>query len=457
MKADAVVRNNGSHWSRYIVGVDKYYKEGISWNAISSGKICLRSYDKGFLIGHSSVCGFCNDDKYVMAFLNTPVAVSLLQILSPTVNYGSTQVNKLPIRYSDVEKIDEIVQQNISLSKLDWDAHETSWDFQENELIRIAKAEKTGSLERALECYRSEWEDKFAQLHENEEELNRRFISIYGLKDELTPEVPLDEVTILQAGEITHIKDPDEYGGGHYSWNYDNLMKQLLSYAVGCLMGRYRLDRPGLAIAHPDPAPEELATYSFTDSTGEEHSFGIDGDGLIPLLPPDSGFSDNAILAVRQFIRDVFGEDSYAANLNFIENCLGKPLDEYLFRNFWADHKKMYQNRPIYWLFSSKKGAFKVLAYCHRMTRHTAELVRQRYLLPYIDRLKGRADEIQAKGAGATSDERRQLKTLAGGIAECEEYHTRLHAVADRQIAFDLDDGVLENHALFSDVLAKLK
>ncbi len=440
--------------------IDLYFKPAITWNAITSGDFSCRTYGFGFLFEHAAVSLFANegyDSRYFLAYINTPVFRYLLKILNPTLNNGAEVVSSVPILFPSKTNVCDIVQDNISLSKLDWDAHETSWDFKENELVRIAKAEKTGSLERALECYRSEWEDKFAQLHENEEELNRRFISIYGLQDELTPEVPLDEVTILQAGEITHIKDPDEYGGGHYSWNYDNLMKQLLSYAVGCLMGRYRLDRPGLAIAHPDPAPEELATYSFTGSTGEEHSFGIDSDGLIPLLPPDSGFSDNAILAVRQFIRDVFGEDSYAANLNFIENCLGKPLDEYLFRNFWADHKKMYQNRPIYWLFCSKKGAFKVLAYCHRMTRHTAELVRQRYLLPYIDRLKGRADEIQAKGAGATSDERRQLKTLAGGIAECEEYHTRLHAVADRQIAFDLDDGVLENHALFSDVLAKLK
>ncbi len=438
-----------------------FTKCGSTWSTIASGKPSFRYFDRSWLFEtKGSVCFPENeeDNNMIMGYLNSSLITSFLQVLSPTLDYHEGPMGRIP--YKEIgkdEKIENWVQDNISISKLDWDAHETSWDFKENELVRIAKAEKTGSLERALECYRSEWEDKFAQLHENEEELNRRFISIYGLQDELTPEVPLDEVTILQAGEITHIKDPDEYGGGHYSWNYDNLMKQLLSYAVGCLMGRYRLDRPGLAIAHPDPAPEELATYSFTGSTGEEHSFGIDGDGLIPLLPPDSGFSDNAILAVRQFIRDVFGEDSYAANLNFIENCLGKPLDEYLFRNFWADHKKMYQNRPIYWLFSSKKGAFKVLAYCHRMTRHTAELVRQRYLLPYIDRLKGRADEIQAKGAGATSDERRQLKTLAGGIAECEEYHTRLHAVADRQIAFDLDDGVLENHALFSDVLAKLK
>ena len=235
MKEDAVIRNNGSHWSRYIVGVDKYYKEGISWNAISSGKICLRSYNKGFLIGHSSVCGFCNDDKYVMAFLNTPVAVSLLQILSPTVNYGSTQVNKLPIIYSRIEEIDKTTEQSISISKQDWDAHETSWDFQRNELLAIdaktyednvryeeekcsaetdghihehiqtapAAPPQFGSLEWRMNQYKLKWERNFMRLHANEEELNRLFIGIYGLQDELTPDVPLDEITILQQGEIS--------------------------------------------------------------------------------------------------------------------------------------------------------------------------------------------------------------------------------------------------------------
>lgn len=298
--------------------------------------------------------------------------------------------------------------------------------------------------------YKAYWGTKFDELHANEEELNRQFIEIYGLQDELTPDVPLNEVTILQQGEIS-IED------NQVVWHEDVIIKQLISYIIGCYMGRYRLDREGLAIAHPNPSAEEIAAYTFTNVFGTEHSFEIDEDGLIPVLPSDSGFADNALIAVRQFIQKVFGEDSYAANLNYIENYLGKPLEEYLFKDFWNDHKKMYQNRPIYWLFSSKKGAFKVLAYCHRMTRHTAELVRQKYLLPYIDRMKGRADEIQAKGASATAAERRQLKNLTAAIAECEEYHTRLHAIADQQITFDLDDGVIRNYALFGDVLSKIK
>ena len=433
-----------------------WYKEGITWSKICSSKPTFRYLRQDSTYDEVNITPNTDEElNCLLGILNTKLIGKLLDIVNPTFSVQTENILKMPYVYS--QAISSMSKSCLSLSKQDWDAHETSWDFKENELVRVAKAERTDSLERALKCYRSEWEDKFEQLHENEEELNRRFIEIYGLQDELTPDVPMDEVTILQAGEITHVKDASEYGGGHYRWNYDNLMKQLISYAIGCRMGRYRLDREGLAIAHPEPSPEETAPYAFSGSCGAEHSFAMDEDGLIPMLPPDCGFADNALLSVRQFVRDVFGEDSYAANLNYIDSCLGKPLEEYLFKDFWADHKKMYQNRPIYWLFSSKKGAFKVLAYCHRMTRHSAELVRQRYLLPYIDRLKGRADEIQAKGAGATAAERRQLKYLLSGIAECEEYHTRLHAVADRQIAFDLDDGVLRNYALFGDVLAKLK
>lgn len=366
-------------------------------------------------------------------------------------NFEVGQIAMLPFAEKQSGKISHLAIDNINISKSDWNSHEVSWEFKKNELIRIlGENSDRRSLDALLSAYKEEWQSRLLLLRKNEEELNRQFIEIYGLQDELTPDVPLNDVTILQQGEIS-------IENGQIVWHEDVIIKQLISYIIGCYMGRYRLDREGLAIAHPNPSTEEVAPYTFTNVFGTEQPFEIDEDGLIPALPSDSGFGDNALLAVRQFIQKVFGEDSYAANLNYIENCLGKSLEDYLSKNFWNDHKKMYQKRPIYWLFSSKKGAFKVLAYCHRMTRHTAELVRQKYLLPYIERMKGRADEIQAKGANASAAERRQLKTLTANIAECEEYHTRLHAIADQQLAFDLDDGVVKNYALFGDVLSKIK
>ena len=438
-----------------------YNKFGVTWNRIGSTKPTIRVKGPEVNFGENSPCMFLDneiDAYYLIGLLNSTVVNAAICIINPTLSFQSTDLEKLPIiiNRKGSDNIVCAVKDNISITKNDWDAHETSWDFKKNDLLRVLMEEQdlshqdTWYLDTLIEYYKSEWMGRFEQLHENEEELNRQFIEIYGLQDELTPDVPLNEVTILQQGEIS-IED------NQVVWHEDVIIKQLISYIIGCYMGRYRLDREGLAIAHPNPSAEEIAAYNFTNVFGAEHSLEIDGDGLIPALPSDSGFADNVLIAVRQFIQKVFGEDSYAANLNYIDTCLGKPLEEYLFKDFWNDHKKMYQNRPIYWLFSSKKGAFKVLAYCHRMTRHTAEQVRQKYLLPYIDRMKGRADEIQAKGAGATAAERRQLKNLTASIAECEEYHTRLHAIADQQIAFDLDDGVVRNYALFGDVLSKIK
>ena len=445
-----------------------YLKEAISWPFITAGRFSARYLPKGSLWDVAgSPCFFDNEETmtYCLAFLCSKVAEVLLRIYNPTINVQALDINRLPLLFKPNDSISNLVNNSIDISKLDWDAHETSWDFKTNGIVELLKRGlgtiKAGwgdspasvnmcELSLLMAEYKAYWGTKFDELHANEEVLNRQFIEIFALHDELTPDVPLNEVTILQQGEIS-IED------NQVVWHEDVIIKQLISYIIGCYMGRYRLDREGLAIAHPNPSAEETAAYNFTNVFGTEHLFEIDKDGLIPALPSDSGFADNALLAVRQFIQKVFGEDSYAANLNYIENCLGKPLEEYLFKDFWNDHKKMYQNRPIYWLFSSKKGAFKVLAYCHRMTRHTAELVRQKYLLPYIDRMKGRADEIQAKGASATAAERRQLKNLTAAIAECEEYHTRLHAIADQQITFDLDDGVIRNYALFGDVLSKIK
>ena len=338
----------------------------------------------------------------------------------------------------------------ISISKEDWDAHETSWDFKENELVRIFNDNGWGPLETVVSEYKSYWERKFNQLHANEEELNRQFIEIYGLQDELTPNVPLDEITILQQGEIS-INFEGPYCGT-LSWHDDVIAKQMISYAIGCWMGRYRLDKPGLHIAHPNPTAEEVCTYRHN---GNE--FEIDDDGIIPILSADSQFADNACNRLRDFLRIAFDEEDLQENINFIETCLGKSLEAYFVKDFWKDHKKMYQNRPIYWLFSSKKGAFQCIAYMHRMDAYTVERVRSKYLLSHMDWLTHRINELRADDAMLTTAQRKTAERLEKELAECREYHERLHYVADRQIAFDLDDGVVVNYAKFGDVLAKIK
>lgn len=458
--------------SAAIRNYDYYLKEGISWPDISSQGLCARYYPIGYLFTDVAPMFFCKNKEALysgMAFINSKVVSLVGNLLNPTIHFKPGNVSSLP--YTKVNKSDEI-EECISISRADWDAHETSWDFQRNELLSIdtstymenidykiekhfeetgkhislsPAAPKLGSLEWRMEQYKTKWERKFMQLHKNEEELNRQFIDIYGLQGELTPDVPLNEITILQQGEI----DVTDNG---ITWNEDAMTKQLISYAVGCMLGRYRLDKPGLHIAHPNPTDEEIAPYEYKGEQWE-----IDDDGIMPLMPNDCGFSDNASARFADFIRVALGNEEHVENLNYVEKCLGKPLEQYFVKDFWKDHKKMYQNRPIYWLFSSKKGAFQVIAYMHRMNAYTAERVRSKYLLPYIEHLEAEIDKLDARRAELSTKETKQLQTLQKQLDECREYHERLQVVAEQAISFDLDDGVVVNYAKFGDILQKIK
>ena len=452
-----------------------WWKNGISWNLITSNTQSFRIYNADEIFNLAAPTLFFKDDsliKYCLGLFNTPIAEYIIRLLNPTLNCNIGDIQAIPLIKKEEDTISNIVEQNISLSKQDWDAHETSWDFQRNELLSIdtstymenidykkekhfeetgehidisPAAPKLGSLEWRMEQYKTKWERKFMQLHKNEEELNRQFIDIYGLQDELTPDVPLNEITILQQGEINVKEDG-------FTWNEDVMTKQLISYTVGCMLGRYRLDKPGLHIAHPNPTDEEIAPYEYNGEQWE-----IDDDGIMPLMPNDCGFSDNASARFADFIRVAMGNEEHVANLNYVEKCLGKTLEQYFVKDFWKDHKKMYQNRPIYWLFSSKKGAFQVIAYMHRMNPYTAERVRSKYLLPYIEHLEAEIDKLDARRAELSTKETKQLQALKKQLDECREYHERLQVVAEQAISFDLDDGVVVNYAKFGDILQKIK
>ena len=452
------------------------FKQGIAWNRISSSKPAFRILCSGFFTESASGTCFPNEENisYALGLLNTNIVTIFSSIVNPTLTLQSGDIATIPIinNSEHFKDITDLVESNIAISKQDWDAHETSWDFQRNELLSIdtstytenidykiekhfeetgehisisPAAPKLGSLEWRMEQYKTKWERKFMQLHKNEEELNRQFIDIYDLQDELTPNVPLNEITILQQGEINVKEDG-------ITWNEDVMTKQLISYAVGCMLGRYRLDKPGLHIAHPNPTDEEIAPYEYNGELWE-----IDDDGIMPLMPNDCGFSDNASARFADFIRVALGNEDHVANLNYVEKCLGKPLEQYFVKDFWKDHKKMYQNRPIYWLFSSKKGAFQVIAYMHRMNAYTAERVRSKYLLPYIEHLESEIDKLDARRAELSTKETKQLQTLQKQLDECREYHERLQVVAEQAISFDLDDGVVVNYAKFGDILQKIK
>lgn len=439
-----ILLNQGNH----LPSKDYYFSEGLFFSRISSKHLNAKYTSCGFIFDGSAPLGIAKDNLYEkLGYMCSNVITRFLQVLAPTLTFQVGDVREAAYINISNANISSLVQQNISISKFDWDAHETSWDFQENELVRLSKEQGEGShrLSDLMDAYRKHWTEQFLQLHANEEELNRQFIEIYGLEDELTPDVPPEEITILQQGEI-YIEN------GQIVWQNDVIVKQLISYAVGCMLGRYRLDKPGLHIAHPEPTAEEIAAYTFN---GKQWS--IDEDGILPLMPSDTDFADNATVMFKRWLVVAFGEDTLVDNLNCVEAALGKSLDDYFVKDFWKDHKKMYQNRPIYWLFSSKKGAFQCLAYMHRMNAYTAERIRTKYLLSHIEWLVQQQTEMEANAANLNARERKRLDSITRQIAECREYHDRLHTVADEQIAFDLDDGVVVNYAKFGDVLAKLK
>lgn len=434
-----------------------YFKDNINWSKISAGLFSARNGVVGGLYDDAACQCYVFDHtnyNYILGLLNSKVTQTVLWTISQTFNYIASEISKIPYRENDnKERTSTIVQSCISISNIDWDSRETSWDFQENEIIKQQKA----TIDKAYRSYLQFWTGQFAQLHANEVELNRIFIDIYGLQDELTPEVKLKEITILQEeldynvlGELTEMKQlPDP---SILPLKSDEVMRQFISYAIGCAMGRYRLDRPGLHIAHPKPSEEELASYAYN-----HEAFQIDEDAIIPLMDASCGFADNALVRVKALIRQVWGMDAEIENINFLESSLGKDLEGYLVKEFWKDHCRRYQKRPVYWLFSSPKGAFQVLVYMHRMSKYTVEKIRSNYLLKHIHNLTARLESLEKTSATLDRREQRELTKIAADLEECRAYELLLKNVADHQIEFDLDDGVKVNYAKFEDVVAVIK
>lgn len=443
--------NNGAqikcHRGAIIRNEHCYFRPSITWNMISGTYVTFRYFPAGFILNNASNAIPVSQPESLIAFLSSKISCVIASILNATTNLSNGVVARFPYLSINNQSLLGKVSNNISISKQDWDAHETSWNFNENELVRIFKANGSGdTLEQTLNTFIAEWTAKFYELHNNEEELNEEFINIYGLQDELTKDVPLNEITILQQKEINIVN-------GQLKWNKDVIIKQLISYALGCWMGRYRLDKPGLHIAHPSPTEEEIAPYTYNGATIE-----MDDDGIVPLMDEDAPFPDNAEKRMKEFIEVVFGSVNKAKNIDFLNATLGRNTNiaKYLKNDFWKDHLARYQKRPIYWLFQSsrKNPAFQVLVYMHRMDAYTCEKVRTKYLLVYIEHLKNRILYLQSQPTTAAVT--RELTQHEAALKECLDYEARLHNIANQQIAFDLDDGVKVNYAKFGDVLANI-
>ena len=460
-----------------------YFKESISWGLITSAGSSFRYFPKGFVYDVSGMSYFLEKNQFnYLGILNTKIYSDLTKIINPTINLQIGDILVLPATEIKNEKFNKLVQQNIDISKEEWDSRETSWDFEKLSLV------DSKDLKTAYENYCNHWRDNFVQLHKNEEELNRLFIEIYDLQDEMDEKVSFDDITILKKeAKIVQIDNsiPKNFSsesekylynrGVSLEFNKDELVKQFLSYAIGCIMGRYSINKSGLIIANSDDILE-LSENKFIvkGSDGEirqeiESKFLPDEFGIIPITD-EKDFSNDIVEKVKEFIKIVYGEESLKDNLNFIAEALGnkdnKPSEEiirtYFLKDFYSDHLQRYQKRPIYWLMNSgKKNAFSCLFYMHRYEPLTVARVRADYLIPYQEMLENKRkfierqlsdDDISAKEKKNIEKQLKELDTL---LKELREYANEVKHIAEQKIPLDLDDGVNINYEKLRAILKK--
>ena len=432
-----------------------YFREAITWTEVSSSYFNCRFVPEGILFGNGGPVSFFYNDNlyYTLGVLNSKIATEVLSYLAPTINFGPEQIKKVPILINNKDKVENIVKKNISISKSDWDSFETSWDFNIHPLLSA----KHELLADAYASYKQIANERFAQLKANEEELNRIFIDIYGLQDELTPEVEEKDVTVHR---IFDSKDdvPEAMKGSNYILTQQQVVKSLVSYAVGCMFGRYSLDKPGLVYAGGEWDADNYQTFA------------ADKDAIIP-ISDNEYFNDDIVARFVEFIRTAFGADekTLEANLNFIAAALGgngsarDVIRAYFNNGFYADHCKTYQKRPIYWLFDSgKKNGFKCLIYMHRYQKDTIARIRTDYLHEQQSRYRTAISDLQnridnAASTGVRVKLQKQLATVQAQVEEARLYEEKIHHLADQMLEIDLDDGVKHNYAIFKDVLAKIK
>ncbi len=451
-----------------------YLRPCITWTLITSADFTARYCPKGFLWDVAGSIGFVkneNETKLILGILCSKVANTTIKALNPTINTNIENVESIPIVDFDIKNIaiiDQLVNYAIQISKTDWDSHETSWDFKTSPLFdgllgdlnmassqfvksRIeAKLREGVTLKDAYQEYIKIWTSMFFQLHRNEEELNRQFIEIYGLQDELTPDVPLEEITILQ--EETSVEN------GELVFHADEVFAQFVSYAVSCMFGRYSLDREGLILAN-----QGETLHDYLEKVGrreEELTFVPDRDNIIPVLD-DEWFADDIVERFHIFLKASFGEQNFQKNLDFVEECLGKDIRKYFTRDFYKDHIRRYKKRPIYWMFSSPKGYFNVLVYLHRYTPDTINRILNSYLKEFIEKLKmyrTQQEHIEVEGSVTEQNKaRKEIDRINVMLEDCMQYETEiLYPLAAERIALDLDDGVLVNYNKLGSAVAKV-
>ena len=443
-----------------------YFSPAVTYSAMTSKKFSGRFIDNQLFGGGGG--GITNSQLtyYILAFVNSVVYDKLLNLLSSTMNFEVGQIGSQPLIVDEAQKelIENTARDNITISQQDWDSFETSWDFQRHPLVTPAIDQHYMLLS---DCWR-DWEracaERFAQLKANEEELNRIFIDIYGLQDELTPDVDDKDVTVRKADLSRDIRS-------------------LISYAVGCMVGRYSIYKKGLMFAGGDWS-EEPFLQALWDDAGMQYVQAEgnmtpmmdlnpqkvvmpDEDGILPITD-DEYFYDDIVTLFVNWVRIVYGEATLEENLKFISDALGgkgsprEVIRNYFLNDFYKDHLKIYQKRPIYWLFDSgKKNGFKALVYMHRYQPDTIARVRTDYVHEMQSRYRTAIADVEQRLNDASTSERvkltKRLNALQAQADELRQYEEKIHHLADQMIAIDLDDGVKVNYAKFADVLATIK
>lgn len=411
-----------------------YFKQGLTWSALTSKSMSVRYAPKGTIISGAGY-GLFNekiDNLYILGLLNSRIIEYIISTISMTLNFEVGTLSTLPIKFNEsiLPQIDALVEENIAISKDDWDSFETSWDFEEHPLLRF---KTNGNIKDSFKVWADYKEKQFNRLKANEEELNRLFIEIYGLQNEMTSDVEDKDITIRKADELREIKS-------------------LISYAVGCMFGRYSLNKKGLIYAGGD---FDASVYT---------TFIPDADNAIPVLARNY-FADDIVERFKAFIKTAFGENFYVENLSYIADVLGKKnsqsneqvLRDYFIKDFYKDHVQIYQKRPIYWMFSSEKNAFNALVYLHRYNKDTVNIVLNEYLREYENKLSSQITACAAmidKGDIRASKEKTALQA---SLNETEDYERNiLFPLATERKEIDLDDGVKVNYLKFGKALRNI-
>ena len=452
--------NDGSELKNYRINgrlasrpqnLEYNFRKSISWNLITSGTFSARYFDESFTFNVAAPCCFPDNDNlyYILGLFNTKVIQNITKMLNPTLNMKTGDISKIPLIINSIqkEKINSLVEKNIYISKEDWDSFETSWDFTTHPLIEYIENidyidDLKGcnyTIKDAFESWKLNCNEKFKLLKNNEEELNRIFIEIYGLNDELTPEVDPEDITIRKADKLREIKS-------------------LISYAVGCMFGRYSLDENGLI----------YAGGKFDETKYKK--FKVDLDNIIPITD-EAYFDDDIVQRFKDFIEVCYGKKTLNENIDFIAETLGKKGTEtseetirrYFVNDFFNDHVKMYQKRPIYWLLDSgKKNGFKALIYMHRYNENLIPKARLDYLHRIQTTYEKLLSDVNYKLTTDLSmldkkDAQKRQADLNAKLQEIKEYDEKIAHIANQRISIDLDDGVKTNYEKFKDILAKIK